>query len=529
MTPNTFHIGLCMAGGVSAGAYTAGVVDYLLNALQRWEQQRGQPGVPNHRVQLSIIGGASAGGMTGLLTAAAVQQPNVNLFKQAWVTMQGNNMMAPLLDVTDLQKPELPQSLLNARLLDELANAAFLNAPKQWQPLPDYIHPQLKLFVTMTNIVGYPYPMSFNANLNQQHQTMSVHQDYACFQFSKNGQSEKGWMPLDLPSGLHVQTLRDAALATGAFPIGLPPRILHRPWEAIFQNQWIHQPGLVLEPSSTNYTSLHVDGGLMNNEPFEKVRELLNQVVQQENPLYALDQSFEQFRSSVLMIDPFPTEIGAPIPMQPDLLHMMQYLLQAILQQMKAKPAPIMQVLQQQHAGQFLIAPVRTILGGTAQRFEGATAMAGGALGGFSGFINQQFREHDYALGQYNCAMFLKNHFTIPKAALTTHPIFSNGYAEVNLNQFSSANGHAVQIIPLFAPNQVPLPWPVLHHDPLHKMQPVLQKRIGMLLKNIPMSGIKKCLFDFSAPLFLNRVIAKQVKQYLLQGLRAHGLLQLTD
>ena len=35
-----FKIGLCMAGAVSAGAYTAGVMDYLIEALDEWEKQK---------------------------------------------------------------------------------------------------------------------------------------------------------------------------------------------------------------------------------------------------------------------------------------------------------------------------------------------------------------------------------------------------------------------------------------------------------------------------------------------------------
>ena len=31
-----FEIGLVMAGAVSAGAYTAGVVDFLIRALDQW-------------------------------------------------------------------------------------------------------------------------------------------------------------------------------------------------------------------------------------------------------------------------------------------------------------------------------------------------------------------------------------------------------------------------------------------------------------------------------------------------------------
>ena len=55
MKDNTFRIGLCMAGAVSAGAYTAGVMDYLLEALEEWEKRKGQPGVPTHKVAIPVM------------------------------------------------------------------------------------------------------------------------------------------------------------------------------------------------------------------------------------------------------------------------------------------------------------------------------------------------------------------------------------------------------------------------------------------------------------------------------------------
>src|ERR1700761_9754118 len=72
---DTFYVGLCMAGAVSAGAYTAGVMDYLLEALAEWEKRRGQPGVPTHRVQIPVMGGASAGGMTSVMAATSLNNP----------------------------------------------------------------------------------------------------------------------------------------------------------------------------------------------------------------------------------------------------------------------------------------------------------------------------------------------------------------------------------------------------------------------------------------------------------------------
>ena len=68
-------MGLCMAGAVSAGAYTAGVMDYLLEALGEWEKRRNEPGVPSHKVVIPVMGGASAGGMTSVMAASALNNP----------------------------------------------------------------------------------------------------------------------------------------------------------------------------------------------------------------------------------------------------------------------------------------------------------------------------------------------------------------------------------------------------------------------------------------------------------------------
>ena len=60
----TFEIGLVMAGAASAGAYTAGVVDFLIEALQAWEDAKatGDPRSPTTRSRSSVAAGTSAGG-----------------------------------------------------------------------------------------------------------------------------------------------------------------------------------------------------------------------------------------------------------------------------------------------------------------------------------------------------------------------------------------------------------------------------------------------------------------------------------
>src|SRR5690606_35977013 len=133
-----FELGLVMAGAVSAGAYTAGVADFLIEALDAWEAARaaGDPRAPAHRVRLSTISGASAGAMTAALVAGIIAgRPHVpldradpgpatpdNALFDSWV----NRVDASgLLDTDDLaDNDERLLSLLNGRVLDDIARDA---------------------------------------------------------------------------------------------------------------------------------------------------------------------------------------------------------------------------------------------------------------------------------------------------------------------------------------------------------------------------------------------------------------------
>src|SRR5262245_7948469 len=67
-----YELGLVMAGAISGGAYTAGVVDFLLEALDAWENAKGaREAVPAHSVKIRVMTGASAGAMTTALTGLA--------------------------------------------------------------------------------------------------------------------------------------------------------------------------------------------------------------------------------------------------------------------------------------------------------------------------------------------------------------------------------------------------------------------------------------------------------------------------
>ena len=68
--PDTFYLGLTMAGAISAGAYTAGVLDVLFEAMDlhnaRYKQGKAHDWTgqfadrPRHKVALRVISGTSA-------------------------------------------------------------------------------------------------------------------------------------------------------------------------------------------------------------------------------------------------------------------------------------------------------------------------------------------------------------------------------------------------------------------------------------------------------------------------------------
>lgn len=554
MNEKTFHIGLCMAGAVSAGAYTAGVMDFLLEALQEWEKLRGNKDVPSHRVIISVIGGASAGGMTGIVAASAVNQPfktvelpsTADLLKEhpenkyyhSWVDLLGDDMFRLMLDQHDIQESKRVESLMNSKFIDDVAQKVVKINPAEWVETPAYIADQLKIFTTLTNLEGLKYNISFNSQVMQNKYNMAVHNDYACFNLNTTKYNNDGWMPLCFKTNTNTSIAKDAAMATGAFPIGLKSRILKRTKETITQNPWLNQTKLTdhINDTSLVYTQ-NVDGGLINNEPFEKVKQLLSEITNQSS---IEDQnSFDLFKSAVLMIDPFPSELPSTFNINQQLFPTIGYTLNAMTQQMRAKPAPLIDAMSPLMSGQFLIAPTRPVLSGDdiGKKIEGSKAIACGAFDGFSGFMNKEFRIHDYYLGRYNCEMFLRNYFTIPAANLKSHPIFSKGYDGVDLKKFKSFHNDSYQIIPIFKPIKAgyfPMPvfssgnhWPTLTTEKLNSYELAIKKRIELLLMYaFPISGFWRVIVMIVAKFFLNKKITNYLIGFIKKMLEKHALIK---
>jgi hypothetical protein len=564
-----------MAGAVSAGAYTAGVMDYIIEALREWEERKGQQNVPNHKVVIPIMGGASAGGMTSLLTASTINNeiksiplPNkTNLLDEhpenklyhSWVDLVDKDMFQKMLDTSDISSGNVV-SLLNSNFIDEIATKMIQSDTVNWKETPSFFEMPVKIFTTLSNLNGFKYNINFSGNNRKEKYNMAVHNDYACFELfdekTKTPQTP-GWMPLNFKTGAFIKTAQEAAMATGAFPVGLKSRIIERessyvnaiPWlKDIFQNTPVNQ---------NTIKTLNVDGGMINNEPFEKVRYLLDEItIEQRNDEYntlnkeekqeflnEINTSYKEFENTVFMIDPFPSQDATDdFNYSQNLTNIISETFSAMTAQMRAKPINYRSAMEQDDASQFIISPSRKRedTDGTLKDFFGEKAIACGTMGGFSGFLNKEFRIHDYYLGKYNCEMFLRKYFTIPEEALDANPIFAEGYSGVNKSDYvivRSDGKRAYPIIPIFKPegsaDSFPIPtfscggnWPKVSEDFVNQYEKPIKNRAEKIILNIvKLSSTTLFLLKIGSFVVLNKIISKKVVNSIKDSLQKWNLI----
>lgn len=246
-------------------------------------------------------------------------------------------------------------------------------------------------------------------------------------------------------------------------------------------------------------------------------------------------QSSETFRSTVLMIDPFPNETETNnFDENSKLTKILGDTLSAMIDQSRVKPSELIQALSPDNYNQFLISPVRYVVNppGKELKIEGKKAIACGDLGGFSGFISKEFRIHDYFLGRANCERFLRHYFTVP--ADTSNSIFANGYKDVDKNKFLSKDGE-LPIIPIFTEEKglyMPVfsngkTWPTVSDNYILSYRKKLKKRIEKVLFNISeYSRTQRFLLWIGAKILINAKLADAVIHSVRSSLIEHRLLK---
>ncbi|MDB6144000.1 MAG: putative patatin [Pseudomonas sp.] len=389
---DTFEIGLVMAGAVSAGAYTAGVLDFMIEALDAWETEKrrvkgtaDEHSIPQHKVRIRVVTGACAGNMSAAILAVAARYeiPHFstaiagiggyvhvgesireigasNPFYKAWVQ---DMSMERLLETSDLDAPE---TTLNS-LLD---SSALLSITRHALQFPMHSIPQ----AAMVKRCYLTDPMRYIFTHGNPH-TDAVNASDIPLQWGVDG--KEGWKVLGI-------TAQDED----------PIDLAH-----------IELAGL----RSSNIR----DGNLAHR--------------------------------AILMIDPSPDLNNGSGDATPSaLLPVIELLLGGWKNQARFSSEDLALAENEKVYSRFLISPKRDRSGDSNHLH-----IACGALGGFSGFFDIEYRHHDYLLGRRNAQKFLTDGFTLPMSnALFKRSFEANGAALLATWGCSSPVPH-LPIVPL--------------------------------------------------------------------------------
>jgi len=314
------------------------------------------------------------------------------------------------------------------------ANNGQSTAPAHGGPGLPYLARRLHLYLTLSNMRGVPYEVSFLSGGKMASHTMMSHGDRAHYIIEGIGAhvGENTWLSGDpgeilkidsAPSGDEKmnsawQAYGHAALASAAFPVGLAAKAI-KSKIALYQNRaW---PGSLatakkFKPSWPSdwkldrpFGFMSVDGGLIDNEPFEYARRAI-----MLNDTEANARDADKATGAVIMVDPFPEPPDFSLDddvLEASVVQVAQALLPMLKNQARFKPDQLVAALDETVYSRWLIAPSRVSPppNPVTERY----AIATGVLGGFGGFLDESFRAHDYQLGRRNCQQFLKEIFVI--------------------------------------------------------------------------------------------------------------------
>lgn len=565
-----FDLALTMAGAISAGAYTAGVIDFLIEALDAWEagKQAGDPMAPQHAVSLRAVSGASAGAITGAMLAACLKYDfphrrlndagdgSDNPLYDSWVNMID---IVHLLQTRDLAGGAVPVSALDSTRLVEIARKAIDYGEGAGFKARPYLADPLRFIFTVTNLRGIPFELELGGA--KYHHAMMMHGD--TMRFALLGLGETGApniraneYPLlypDVPAkwGGLWEKFAMSALASGAFPVGLSPRELVRrtadyarlpivvpggPGEAarVVEIRPVWSPANP-EPGS-EYRFVNVDGGTIDNEPLERARvELAGGDLLARNERDGLKAD-----RAIVMVDPFvgPEKAGPSSMDETGLIGSLLATFTALKNQARFKPQDIALAMEDTIYSRYLVAPVRQ---DRASSDSSGSSIACGSLGGFGGFMHAAFRQHDFFLGRRNCQRFLAQHFCLP----ADNPLFVKWTADqrrdyaVSVTRADGSSATELPIVPLLpalnpkfrpAAEEKDPAWPKGVFDPKSLKRPIKRRLDGLFSALAHETKWDQKLlglpFLLGWHIYAKPKIAKTTIAAIDKQLRQHGLIE---
>jgi hypothetical protein len=487
----TFEIGMVLGGTVSAGAYTAGALDFLIEALEAWHADPN----PLHRVVLTMAGGASGGAVCsailGLLSGRPVPHVKVDATPHGqedtpvatgnplWDLWVNEFRITPMLQVGDLGgdadagsgKPTKPgdsiqrvPSLIDCLPIDDYGEKLVAMGSTPSGPLPYFAAP-FRVAVTLANLRGVPY---------KTHQVPPIqgldfsgvaylqHDDFSRFAFP-NGASptptatslgkreDEFWLDTEFagtaPGIVGYDVLMAHATASGAMPIGLRARALSRPAEQLhyrprvraigdapgFEVLWPEPDWDQMEDTAATgvYTFTSVDGGTFNNDPVGLVHTALAGLIGQNF------RDSSTAKRAMFMIDPLADPPQPVDNVGTSLVSVFLNMIPTFVQECRYQTADMVLFADDDVCSRYQLVPFRQ-----AEKKVGEAALAGTSFMAVAGWCSRAFRVHDFMLGRQNMQDYMRRELIL-KADNTLFDGWSDGD---RMDGAVDANGNRVPV-----------------------------------------------------------------------------------
>jgi len=260
----SYRVAVAISGAVSLGAYEAGTMFELVRAIDEHNANNDNP-----RIEIDVLTGASAGGMTAalfaqklLFDAEALTNETDNVGYKAWVEMADIEGL-----LTPLPGDNQANSLLSNGFVKNIADS-LINKRYEFEPTDANRHAasarEIKLGLAMSNLNGVDYQVDTFKNgvegLTGGFFTQTRFQDRYTTTLTTTSDNKVVWEDIAI-----------AARGCGAFPIAFSPEPLRRKWD---NDDYKGRDAVAFKPRHFSF----MDGGTFNNYPLGMAVELADSI-----------------------------------------------------------------------------------------------------------------------------------------------------------------------------------------------------------------------------------------------------------
>jgi hypothetical protein len=255
-------LAVTISGAVSLGAYEAGVMYELLQALQTHNSKH-----PENQIVIDVLTGASAGGMTAVILAQkllfqpdSLQDVYNNDLYLPWVK---DIDLTGLLDINSDESPEM--SILSSDLIEAISEKYLIDpyttgVNMQTAQRHAAAAKKISLGLAMSNLNGIDYGLDLETGGSM---------PYTRFQDQVIVDVDSREPGHDSPA--FWEPMRNAAVACGAFPFAF--RI-----KDVLRHLSDYQDPKPLKLPNTGMHFAYTDGGVFQNEPIGLAKRLVDEI-----------------------------------------------------------------------------------------------------------------------------------------------------------------------------------------------------------------------------------------------------------